>query len=49
VSRSFVGCDHKQWGAGGSLNGGEVSHKLNREVALLTGMPGVFERLSELF
>lgn len=40
---------HEQWSAVGSLNGGEVSHKLNREVVLLTDMPGVFLRLSEVF
>jgi cardiolipin synthase A/B len=42
-----VGGEH--WSAIGSLNGGEVSHKLNREVMLLAGMPGVFARLSEVF
>ena len=37
------------WSAVGSLNGGEVSHKLNREVVLLTDLPGVHARLSEVF
>jgi cardiolipin synthase A/B len=37
------------WPAVGSLNGGEISHKPNREVVLLTDMPGVFQRLSEVF
>ena len=37
------------WSAVGSLNGGEVSHKVNREVVLLTDMPGVSLRLSEVF
>ncbi len=32
-----------------SLIGDEVSHKLNREVALMTDSPGVYERLSQAF
>ncbi|MEX1018255.1 MAG: phospholipase D-like domain-containing protein, partial [Litorilinea sp.] len=42
-----VGDEH--WSAVGSLNGSEVSHKLNREVVLLTDVPGVFARLAEVF
>ena len=37
------------WTALGSLNGGEVSHKLNREVVLLVDHPAVYARLSEVF
>ncbi len=37
------------WSAVGSLNGSEVSHKLNREVVVLTDMPGVYERLLRVF
>jgi hypothetical protein len=33
----------------GSLNGGEVSHKLNREAMLLVERPLVYERLLEVF
>ncbi len=32
----------------GSLNGGEVSHKINREVVLLDH-PAVYDRLQEVF
>jgi len=35
--------------AAGSLNGGQVSHKLNREVMLLTDLPARIELLSRLF
>jgi phosphatidylserine/phosphatidylglycerophosphate/cardiolipin synthase-like enzyme len=37
------------WSAVGSLNGGETSHKLNREVVVLTDLPGVHTRLAEVF
>lgn len=37
------------WSAVGSLNGGEVSHKLNREVVLLVDAPAVYDRLAEVF
>jgi cardiolipin synthase A/B len=37
------------WSAVGSLNGGEVSHKLNREVVLMVDHPLVYERLLEVF
>ena len=35
------------WSAIGSLTGGEVSHKLNREVVLLVDAPAVYSRLAE--
>lgn len=41
--------DGVSWSAVGSLNGGEISHKLNREVVLLTDMAGVYQRLMEVF
>jgi cardiolipin synthase A/B len=37
------------WSAVGSLNGGEVSHKINREVVLLVDAPAVYDRLSKVF
>ena len=37
------------WSAVGSLNGGEVSHKLNREVVLMVDDPLVYDRLLEVF
>ncbi|MEZ4584222.1 MAG: hypothetical protein R3A10_21755 [Caldilineaceae bacterium] len=37
------------WSAVGSLNGGEVSHKVNREVVLLTDAAAVHTRLVEVF
>lgn len=40
--------DH-YWSAVGSLNGGEISHKVNREVIVITDMPGVYTRLAEVF
>jgi hypothetical protein len=39
----------EQWPAAGSLNGGEVSHKLNREIVLLVEQPEVYARLLEVF
>jgi phosphatidylserine/phosphatidylglycerophosphate/cardiolipin synthase-like enzyme len=41
--------DGVTWSAVGSLNGGEVSHKVNREVVLLVDHPAVYERLLEVF
>jgi phosphatidylserine/phosphatidylglycerophosphate/cardiolipin synthase-like enzyme len=38
-----------RWSAVGSLNGSEVSHKLNREIVLLTDQPAVHARLADLF
>ena len=37
------------WSAVGSLNGGEVSYKLNREVVVLVDMPAIHARLREVF
>lgn len=37
------------WSAVGSLNGSEVSHKLNREVVLLVNAPGIYTRLLDVF
>lgn len=39
----------ERWAAVGSLNGGEVSHKINREVMLLVNQPLVYDRLLEVF
>lgn len=39
----------ERWSAVGSLNGGEVSAKLNREVVLISDQPQVHARLSEVF
>jgi phosphatidylserine/phosphatidylglycerophosphate/cardiolipin synthase-like enzyme len=38
-----------RWSAVGSLNGGETSHKLNREVVLLTDLASIYARLAEVF
>jgi len=38
-----------RWVLVGSLNGGEVSHKINREVSLLVNAPPLYDRLVELF
>ena len=37
------------WSAVGSLNGGEISHKVNREVVLLVDQPVVYARLRAVF
>ncbi len=37
------------WSAVGSLNGGEVSFKLNREVVLLLDSPAIYDRLHAVF
>lgn len=37
------------WSAVGSLNGGEISHKVNREVLLWVDHPSVYTRLQEVF
>jgi hypothetical protein len=37
------------WSAVGSLNGGEISYKVNREVVLMVDHPLVYERLLEVF
>jgi hypothetical protein len=41
--------DGVTWSAVGSLNGGEVSHKINRKVVLMIDHPTVYARLLELF
>ena len=38
-----------KWSAVGSLNGGEISHKVNREVVLLVDQPGIYDRLLAVF
>ena len=37
------------WAAVGSLNGGEISYKVNREVVLLADHPLIYDRLVEVF
>lgn len=37
------------WSAVGSLNGGEISYKVNREVTLLVDHPAVYDRLLDVF
>lgn len=39
----------RYWSAVGSLNGGEISHKLNREVVVITDVTAVYQRLAEVF
>ena len=39
----------ERWLLVGSVNGGEISHKLNREVSLLVNAPLLYDRLVELF
>jgi cardiolipin synthase len=41
--------DGVKWSAVGSLNGGEISHKVNREVVLMVDHPSVYDRLVEVF
>ncbi|MCC6454490.1 MAG: lamin tail domain-containing protein [Caldilineaceae bacterium] len=41
--------DGVTWSAVGSLNGGEISHKVNREVVLMVDHPAVYARLLEIF
>ncbi len=45
----LVRLGNEHWSAVGSLNGGEVSYKLNREVVVLTDLAGVYDRLAEVF
>lgn len=40
--------DGVTWSAIDSLNGGEISHKVNREVVLMTDQPTVYARLTEV-
>ncbi len=37
------------WSTVGNLNGGEISHKVNREVVLMVDHPLVYDRLLEVF
>lgn len=41
--------DGHGWVVAGSLNGGEVSAKLYREVALLVGSDAVYDYLADVF
>jgi cardiolipin synthase A/B len=41
--------DGVTWSAVGSLNGGEISHKVNREVVLIVDHPLVYEHLLQVF
>jgi cardiolipin synthase A/B len=41
--------DGVTWSAVGSLNGGEISYKVNREVVLMVNHPAVYNRLLEVF
>lgn len=41
--------DGVTWSAVGSLNGGEISYKVNREVVLMVDHPAVYARLLEVF
>jgi len=45
----LVRLGNSYWSAVGSLNGGEISHKLNREVVVMTDIAGVYNRLAEVF
>jgi hypothetical protein len=42
-------CRDPGWAIAGSLNGGEVSAKLNREMALLVGSDEVYSYLADVF
>jgi hypothetical protein len=41
--------DGVKWSAVGSLNGGEISYKVNREVVLMVEQSTVYDRLLEVF
>ncbi|MCX6044068.1 MAG: phospholipase D-like domain-containing protein [Chloroflexi bacterium] len=45
----LVAVGAERWSAVGSLNGGETSYKLNREVVVMTDLAGVYERLAQVF
>jgi hypothetical protein len=47
VSLFQIGNEH--WSAVGSLNGGEISNKLNREVVLLVENEGIYARIRDVF
>lgn len=49
ASVSCYACGWVKWRAVGSLNGGEVSHKVNREVVLTLDTPVVYACLPEVF
>jgi phosphatidylserine/phosphatidylglycerophosphate/cardiolipin synthase-like enzyme len=38
-----------KWSAVGSLNGGEISYKVNREVVLMVDQPAIYDRLLMVF
>jgi phosphatidylserine/phosphatidylglycerophosphate/cardiolipin synthase-like enzyme len=38
-----------KWSAVGSLNGGEISYKVNREVVLMVDQPAIYDRLLAVF
>jgi phosphatidylserine/phosphatidylglycerophosphate/cardiolipin synthase-like enzyme len=46
---ALVRVGEERWSAVGSLNGGETSFKLNREVVVMTDLAGVHARLAEVF
>lgn len=41
--------DGLKWSAVGSLNGGEISYKVNREVVLMVDHPLIYDRFLEVF
>jgi phosphatidylserine/phosphatidylglycerophosphate/cardiolipin synthase-like enzyme len=45
----LVRLGERRWSAVGSLNGGETSHKLNREVVLLVEQRAIYDRLYSVF
>ena len=45
----LVRLGNSYWSAVGSLNGGEISHKLNREVVVVTDLAAVYARLAAVF
>ncbi len=45
----LVRLGHAYWSAVGSLNGSEISHKLNREVVVITDVTAIYLRLAEVF
>lgn len=45
----LVRIGERRWAAVGSLNGGETSHKLNREVVLMVEQREIYERLYSVF
>ncbi len=49
MTRVLVKVDGATWTALDSLNGGEISHKVNREVILIVDLPLVYDRFLEVF